>query len=270
MPIVAITREMGSLGKDVAAGLGRSLELPIYYHEVVEPLADRMRVRKSHVLRLIDGRAGLLERLTSDKTSMAIFSADEIFDLVLQGRGAVVRGWGATHLLRGVPHAVCVRVCAPFAVRRRRMMKRLNTDDEPAVTMEIQSNDEAHTAIMKRNFNLKWTEPENYDMVFNTERVGVEECVDDVIRLVKSNPFTETTESRGHLKDLALAARVRAALRISPRTRDSKLAVTAHGGKVTLSGELGTDLRLTVAEVVDGVPGVGNFRFRSHPEAPAH
>ena len=89
MPIIAITREMGSLGKDVAAGLGKSLGLPTYYHEVVEPLADRMRVRKSHVIRLLDGTAGLLERLTADKTSMAIFSADEIFDLALKGQGAV-------------------------------------------------------------------------------------------------------------------------------------------------------------------------------------
>ena len=40
MPIFAITREMGSLGKDVASGLGQSLDLPIFYHEVVEPLAD--------------------------------------------------------------------------------------------------------------------------------------------------------------------------------------------------------------------------------------
>ena len=62
MPIIAITREMGSLGKDVASGLGQSLDLPVFYHEVVEPLADRMRVRKSHVIRLLDGTAGLLQR----------------------------------------------------------------------------------------------------------------------------------------------------------------------------------------------------------------
>jgi len=49
MPIIAITREMGSLGKDVAAALGDELGLPVIYHEVIDHLADRMRVRKSHV-----------------------------------------------------------------------------------------------------------------------------------------------------------------------------------------------------------------------------
>src|SRR5437870_12352164 len=122
MPIIAITREMGSLGKDVARGLGEELGLPVIYHEVIDHLADRMRVRKSHVIRLLDGSAGLLERLTADKTSLSIFSADEIVNLAMQGKGAVIRGWGVTYLLRDVPHAVCVRVCAPFEVRKRRMM----------------------------------------------------------------------------------------------------------------------------------------------------
>ncbi len=269
MPIIAITREMGSLGKDVATGLGQSLDLPIFYHEVVDHLADRMRLRKSHVIRLLDGSAGLFERLTADKTSLAIFSADEIFDLAIQGNGAVVRGWGATHLLRGVPHAICVRVCAPLALRKRRMMDRLNTDDDEAVSVEIHCNDEAQTAIMRRHFGVQWTEPENYDVVFNTQRVSVEECVDEVTRLVKSDAFAETAKSRQQLKDLALAARVRAALRLSPLTRDTKISVTANGGRVTLAGKVSTDTLLAVAEVVDEVPGVSDFDYRHLvPEAP--
>lgn len=269
MPIIAITREMGSLGKDVAAGLGQTLGLPIVYHEVADHLADRMRVRKSHVIRLLDGSASLLERMTADKTSLAIFSADEIFELAIQGKGAVVRGWGATHLLRDVPHAICVRVCAPLALRKRRMMDRLNSGDDEAISVEIHCNDEAHTAIMRRNFGLQWTDPENYDVVFNTQRVSVDECVDEVVRLVKSDAFAETGKSRQQLEDLALAARVRAALRLSPLTRDTKISVTANCGRVTLAGEVSTDTLLAVAEVVDEVPGVADFDYRLVvPEAP--
>ena len=85
MPIIAITREMGSLGKDVARGLGEELGLPVIYHEVIDHLSDRMRVRKSHVIRLLDGSAGLLERLTADKTSLSIFTADEIYAIASKG-----------------------------------------------------------------------------------------------------------------------------------------------------------------------------------------
>jgi len=185
---------------------------------------------KSHVIRLLDGSAGLLERLTADKTSMAVFTADEIFGVAARGKGAVIRGWGAAQLLRDVPHALCVRVCAPLDVRRRRMMERLGTDDASAVAEEIRANDEAHAAIIRRHFDVQWTEPENYDLVMNTKRVTVEECVGEVLNLARSAQFAETEASRQKLDDLALAARVRAALRRAPETRDARVLVASEAG----------------------------------------
>jgi cytidylate kinase len=260
MALVAITREMGSLGKDVASGLSEALGVPLVYHEVIDHLADRMRVRKSHVIRLLDGSANLLERLTADKTSLSIFTADEIVSLAMQGKGAVIRGWGATHLLREVPHAVCVRICAPFEVRKRRMMERVGSTDEAKIADEIQQNDQAHTEIMRRNFQVSWADAENYDLVLNTERVSVQECVDKVLRLVKSREFAETDESRHQLQDLALTWRVKAALRLSPQTRGLRLMVTVKQGCVTLAGLLDKfEQCVTVNEVVaqaEGVKGI--------------
>lgn len=264
MTIVAITREMGTLGKDVATGLGRALDLPVIYHEVIDHLADRMRVRRSHVIRLLDGSAGLLERLTADKTSMAIFSADEIFDLAMKNGGAIIRGWGATHLLRDVPNAVCVRVCAPMELRKERMMERLDTDDVAAVTEEIRANDEAHTAIMKRHFGLNWTEPEHYDLVLNTQRVAIDDCVEEVLGLVRSPEFADSDDAHRQLEDLALAARVKAALRRAPETRSCKLEVSCEKGDVTLIGDpSATEAKLAAVEVAVTVPGVKDIHVRT-------
>ena len=261
MPVVAITREMGSLGNEVARGLGDELGLPVVYHEVIDHLADRMRVRRSHVIRLLDGHAGLLERLTADKVSMFLHSSDEVIAMA-QGKGAIIRGWGATHLLRDVPHVVCVRVCAPFKVRHGRMMERVGSNDAERVADEIHRNDEAHTAIMKRNFDLRWTDPEHYDVVLNTERVTVGECVEEILRLVRSPKFGETDQSRQQLDDLALAARVRAALLKSAETRPIKVTVSAKAGIVTLAGCSDTEL-LVLIEVVMGVAGVRDVAYRA-------
>ena len=265
MPIITITREMGSLGKDVARALGEELRIPVVYHEVIDHLADRMRVRKSHVIRLLDGSAGLLERMTADKTSLSIFTADEIIGLAAQGGGAVIRGWGATHLLREVPHAVTVRVCAPFDTRKRRMMERLNSDNPEQVADEIRTNDEAHTAIMRRHFDLQWTDSEHYDLVLNTKRVTVEECVREVLALTRSAQFAETEHSRAKLVDLALAASVRAALRRAPETREAPVAVSSEDGRITLSGAGSTDEMLAFVEVASAVPGVRDVAYRTNP-----
>ena len=262
MPVIAITREMGSLGKDVAAALGAELGLPVIYHEVIDHLADRMRVRKSHVIRLLDGSAGLLERLTADETSLSIFTADEIYAIAAKG-GAVIRGWGATHLLRDVPHALSVRVCAPFELRKSRMMERLRTDDEERIAEEIRINDEAHGAIMRRHFDLRWSDPEHYDLVLNTKRVSADECVEEVLSLVRSPEFVETEGARQKLDDLALAARVRAALRRAPETREARVNVSAEEGKVALSGAGSTDEMLAFVEVASAVPGVRDVAYRT-------
>jgi cytidylate kinase len=219
MPLVAMTREMGSLGMDVARILESELKVPLVYHEMINNLADKMRLRKSHVIRLLGGKANLLERLTADKTSLSIFTADEM--LQVASKGAVMRGWGAAHLLRPVSHAICVRVCAPFDVRVKRMMSRLDTDDRDTVASEIRDSDEAQGAIVKRHFGVDCRDPEGYDLSLNTERMSVERCAEEIMRVATQPEFRETDESRRALGDLALQANVRAALRADPQTRGS-------------------------------------------------
>ena len=143
-------------------------------------------------------------------------------------------------------------------------MERLDTEDAAAVTEEIRANDESHSAIMKRHFGLNWTEPEHYDLVLNTQRVGINECVDEVLALVRSSEFADTEAARKKLEDRALAARVKAALRRAPETRDTKLEVSSDDGEITLTGEPGTtDAKLAAVEVAVTVPGVKDIHVRT-------
>jgi len=255
MPLIAMTREMGSLGMDVARILESELKVPLVYHEMVNHLADKMRLRKSHVIRLLGGKANLFERLTADKTSLSIYTADEM--LQVASKGAVMRGWGAAHLLRPVKHAICVRICAPFDLRVKRMMSRLESDDREAVAGEIRNSDEAQGAIAKRHFGIDWQDPEGYDLSLNTERMSVEECAEEIIQIAKQPAFRETDESHRTLSDLALQANVRAALRADPVTRTLTFAVDSDDSKVRMRGIVATrDESNNAARVVMAVPGV--------------
>jgi cytidylate kinase len=254
MPLVAMTREMGSLGMDVARILESELKVPLVYHEMINNLADKMRLRKSHVIRLLGGKANLLERLTADKTSLSIYTADEM--LQVASKGAVMRGWGAAHLLRPVKHAIRVRVCAPFEVRVKRMMVRLDTDDRDAVAAEIRNSDEAQGAIAKRHFDVDWQDPAGYDLSLNTERMSVEQCADEIIQLSKQPEFSETEESAKALADLALQANIRAALRADPSTRSLSFAVDSDSGRVRMRGIVATrEESNNATRVVMAVPG---------------
>jgi cytidylate kinase len=268
MPLVAMTREMGSLGKDVAAQLSERLGRKLVHHEIIGMLADKTRVRKSHVVRFLEGKAGVWERMTTDETIPSLYTADETLKLIDSGRVSVLCGWGAAHLLRPVSHVICVRVCAPFGTRVERMMQRLNTDDRGFVESEIRLSEEAHAAIARRHFGVDWEEPENYDLVLNTERVSIGRCVDEIANLLEEPHFQETPESMRILADLALQAHIRAALRADPRTSKMNIQINSTEGKVVLSGVLdaGLDERdaLDVAESVRGVSEIES-QLRSSP-----
>ena len=116
MPVIALTQEMGSLAKDVALRLSESGGLAVMRNEVVENVAGRMHVPASLIRRLREGKAGLVERLSTDKERVALYTAEEVFAQAVRGN-VILRGWGATCLLRPVRHVVRVRVTRPLEQR---------------------------------------------------------------------------------------------------------------------------------------------------------
>jgi cytidylate kinase len=262
MPLIAMTREMGSLGKDVATGVAERANRRVVYHEIIEPIANKMRLRKSHVERFLDGKSGIWERLTTDKTSLSIFTADETFRFLRDDSTAVIRGWGAVHLLKNIPHVIRIRVCAPLETRIERMMQRLATDNRETVESEIQLSEEAHTAITKRHFGVNWRDPENYDLVLSTERLSVDECVAEAESMMKKHCFQETAESMRLVENLALEWSLRAALRRDPRTADTSITIKCDAGRVTLAGVVDTqgeaNAAAEIAAAVEGVKDLDN------------
>ena len=256
MPVVALTQEMGSLSKDVAEALARDLGLATMRHEVVDHVASKMLVSRSLIKRLREGKAGTIERLTADREGMAIYSAEEVLEIAARGN-VVLRGWGATCLLRAVPHVVCVRVTRPFAKRVEWLLAHLDTDDAEFAAAEIRRSDQAHAARMHAQFGVTWGDPLLYDLVLNTERISVESCVQQIRALMERPEFSETEASRALLQDLALQARVRAALKADERTHDVNVVIDSTAGRVALRGIVATAEELAAtAQVAATAPGV--------------
>jgi cytidylate kinase len=256
MPVIALTQEMGSLAKDVSLKLAETLGLAVMRHEVIEHVADRMQVSTSLIGRLRSGKAGLVERLTTDKRSVALYTAEELFALADRGN-VVLRGWGATCLLRPVPHVVCVRITRSMKKRVEWLMGDLETDDAEFAEAEIRRSDQAHAARMHAQFGVTWGDPVLYDLVLNTDRLSVESCVEQIRLMVARPEFAETPASRALLANMALEARVRAALKEHEATRDINVTITANQGELLLRGiVLNSGERAQTEAVVAEVPGV--------------
>ena len=276
MSVIAMTQEMATLGKDVALGVAEKLGLQLVRHEVGDMVAGRMQVKKGLIRRIREGKASRIEKWSADEKTISIFTAEEVFDLAVKGN-VLIRGWGATLLLRSVPHIPCIRVCAPLEVRVKRLMERLETDDEDLARHEIEIDDAARAARMGEHFNVTWGDPTLYDLTLNTERVSIAACVDEVVKLAQSPGFQETAQSRQLVADLALQAKALAALKADSRTAGIDIAVEVKDGRVSARGIVVDDREKSlVKDVLLALPGAkgvddelrtmagGLYRFPAH------
>ena len=259
MSVIAMTREMGSLGKDVALGLAKELDLEIVHHELVERhVAERMSLGESAVHRFLEGRPSMMERWKVSEKRLSRYTAEEVLELAAKGN-VIIRGWGAAQLLGDISHVVCVRVCAPMSKRVAEMKQRLGIDDEDTVRAEIQLNDNAHSRVIQRQFGGNWENPSNYDIVFNTGRISVNDCIAQLHLLAQSTAYRETEASRQKLADKLVQARVQSVLDtdIPDLPYGSGLSADVASGAVTLSGILGASRELApTLEKIRNVKGV--------------
>lgn len=256
MTVIAMTREMGTLGKDVAQGVADALGLKVIHSELVEHnVAGKMGLQESAVHRFLEGGASMLERWRINKNVLAQCTAEEILEHAQQGN-VVIRGWGAVSVLREIPHVLRVRVCAPMSFREQVMMKRLGQIEPNVAISEIEKNDAAHSDLMRRLFKADWEDPKHYHVVLNTGHVPIETCV-KTIRLFADDPaFQETEPARARLADKLIAERVHSALSRIFNNMDA-ISVGVTGGMVVLSGTVSHNCRPDdIEKMCRGISGV--------------
>lgn len=261
MPVIALTQGMGSLAQDIAEQLASELGLETLQHEVAEHVASKMKVSKSLISRLRAGKAGPIERLTADRDGMAVYTAEEVLETAAAGN-VVLRGWGATCLLRPVPHVPCIRIMRPFEKRVAWLMDALDTNDKDLAEAEIRRSDHANASRMHAQFGVDWGDPVLFDLVLNTDRLSVDTCVQQIKALLTRPEFAETAVSRALLQNMALSARVRAALKAHDDTHAVDVTIDSDDGQVALRGivvrALERDAAEAVATHVAGVKAVDN------------
>ena len=238
MTVIAMTREIGSLGNEVAAGLATRLGLKIIRSEIVaDGVAERLGIESKSFLRYMDGSASLIERWRIDRRRLVHYTTEEILRLAQQGN-ILIKGWGAATLLRGLPQVISARVCAPMDFRVRVLMDRLGIKDANAVQARIEDDDAARARTMTVYFNVEQEDPRLYHVVVNTERLSIDTCVKTIAALAESTRFRLHAAVRSALADRLMEARISSAFaeQISTTAAPLGVSVSVANGMITLSG----------------------------------
>jgi cytidylate kinase len=259
VPIIAITKEMGSLGTFVGMEVAKQLGYEFIRQDIIREAAREYHALERKLVEAVEEKPGFFEVLGETARRHYIFVAAEVYEFALRDRAVIMGRW-STLLLKDVQHAIRIRVCAPLDIRTRRVMERLALNEREA-RERIRHYDEGVRARIQQFFEVEWAEPLLYDLTINTARLSVEAGVAQVRALVEAAAFQPNEPSRRRLQDLALAAKVKATLKSHRETARLDFEVVAGEGIITLRGTV-PEIRHQeeAARIALTVPGVRHLK----------
>lgn len=258
MAVVSMSMELGALSKEIAEELAREIRSQLVYPQILDGIARRMRSPKESIEGMLAGRIRAPSSRGPSERDLRAYSGAALLAAAAKD-GAIIRGWGASQLLKAVQHVATVRICAPLEQRVNNLMHMLRTDDRDRALREIARSDASYAACLHASAGE--ADAHAYHLVLNTQRCSVSQCVEQILSLLKHPKFKPTEDTLNRLSDMALGAGIQAALRDRAATRSADILVQVSNGVVTLAGMTATsEARRSIEEVAGAYPGVADVR----------
>ena len=203
VPVIAISREHGALGRQIADALGKKLNLPVYDREILDRVAERLNTDPETV-RMLDesiarARDMWLVRLFSGKDLSEDTYRTHVVNVILSlaRTGGLLLGRGS-HVVLSTSCALRVRITASPDVCAKRVCDRYGHNLDEA-RERIQAVNHARGRFVWELFHQRNSDPTNFDLVVNTDRLT---SIDDVVTMLVS-AYTAIEASRDEVDALA-------------------------------------------------------------------
>lgn len=234
MSIVAISYTIGSLGDETGREIARVMSYAFANREIITAAADRFGETVIDLERATERKPRLWEHVADTRRRYVTHLSTIILEMAARDN-VVLAGRGAPFVLRGVRHAVLVRMTASEQVRAKRLELARELSYLDALQV-VRDSDHDLSARARFLHQVNWDDPLLYDLILNTDRLEAAEASRTIIDLLKSEKHRATPESRAYVEDLSVAAAADAALLAHPALRRHPLSVTCSKGRVVISG----------------------------------
>lgn len=191
--VITIARGFGSGGKEIAERLADELGIRCYENSILT-LASQLSGLDEQLFTEVNEKmrgkkfSGLLRGLPSlkkPKIEDEEFVSDEtlfefqkdIINNLAKSESCIIVGKCADWILKDYNNVVSVYIEAPREFCKKRIMKKLNVNEEVA-NISISNTDKYRAAYYEHYTGGNyWTNPVNYDITINSERMEIENCV---------------------------------------------------------------------------------------------
>jgi cytidylate kinase len=284
MPIVTVSKQSYSPGKEVAEKVAQKLGFECISGEVLSEASDEFDVSEVELLRGVRDRPSILDRFTFGKERYSAYFQAALLSR-LQGDNVVYHGLAGHYFVREVSHVLKVRIIGRLEDRVELVMQREAVFEQAASSMSgmpgqgpvaparrrmsrddalraLERSDEARKKWGLHLYGIDTHDPILYDLVIHLDHFSIEEAADVICRAAGLDRFQATAQSRQAIANLALAAQARARL-IEPHPR---IQVTADQGVVRVVVEGGTSSdEEAIREAVGAIPGVKKLEITLYP-----
>lgn len=171
MPVITLSRELGSRGDDVALVVAEQLALRLIGRDLINQAA-RQAGAPEIALAEID-ELGLLG-LRPDQAAWQLYrtTVEQVIRREAAAGNVLLVGRGSQVVLAGQPGVLHVRIIAPLAARVACVQERCRITPEAAAA-RIAASDRARTAYLRRHYGARLDDPQWYDLIINMARLQV-------------------------------------------------------------------------------------------------
>jgi hypothetical protein len=196
---LTISREAGAGGGEIAALVGKRLDWEVFDKNLLDRVAERFRNCRQ-MLDLVDETPSnwiydvlgtwMDRKIVPHEAFVAQLT--RILVASVKQRSAIIVGRGAQFILPR-EKIFAVRVIAPEMARVQRIM-RLRALKEAEARMAVREIDKGRREFAERFFHHDATDPHLYDLVLNSQRLGIEGAAETLIAAMKGVHFLEPAE----------------------------------------------------------------------------
>ncbi|QOX78427.1 cytidylate kinase family protein [Trichlorobacter lovleyi] len=259
MPIITISREMGTGAYGVAKELAKKLKYTLVDGPKLAACAAEYGL-SLELLQAVDEKPPSYNTV-EDRARAASLNSIELILLDLARKGNVILyGRGGQDLLQGCGNVLRLRFVADFEERVERFAEREWIDPDLAQEL-IRRSDHQRGGFIHFYFDRDWNDPLGYDLTFNTSRLSPGAIIDIIVAAVKDPQLKEADSwSADEIENTILVKKIETALLRSEELEYRPFRIEVEDGQVTLSGYIGSEQEkkaaLKVAAAIKGVESV--------------
>lgn len=188
---ITVSRAFGSGGGEIAQRVAALLGYQVFDREILDVIVREGRFRAA-IIESLDERdrssldlwfEGLLRGALVDRGDYLRTLAGVLGSIAMHGH-AVIVGRGANFLL-DPSRGVHVRAVASEEHRVATIQRLRGISDPEEARRLVRRVDEERASYIEKHFHRSVDDPLAYDLVVNTERIGIEAAVDLVVRTLR-------------------------------------------------------------------------------------